>query len=338
MTFKTLKDEGSINTRQISNSHRYRSKAKKSRVKSKSSNEGDSEDQNKKNDNQNGTPDLIERLHRITMKYQKKEEENVVEKGESASAEKQSTDDSTGGNASPTPAKEVEINDREKVKAEAKLALSAIHESKGESGEPSRVPPTGKRIQPAESLDDPASRASKQVAVNSKATDKKPRDWLQKKLVSWFEKKEVKLVSAVPEQAIGDGFPITAEKSVKSEVQSVKSHDSIKTEKRGVNEPIRSTNSDHSIKTEKKLESVEKEAAPEGDGSGIDNIAADNTAVDAPEVTERNNLDKADDAEPFAEAEDHDVKSGGVLNHGLFPKPIQEEGVHDGVLFFNPGM
>lgn len=338
MTFK-IKDEESINTSTSGNTvktsnYRSRSKAKKSRAKSKSSNQVKSEDHHKKkkNDNyQNGPSDLIERLRRITMKYDKKEEEGG-ETGDTAFAEKQATDDSTGGNAPPTSEKEVDISDNEKVKAEAKLSLTDFPESKDE---PSRLPTTGisTSIRPSESWDDSASQTSSQVAINSKASEKKSIGLLQKK------KKEAKLGS------IGDESPTTAEKSV-SEIQPVKSDSSsVPTDKLVGSEPIKSANSDDSIKTEivtkteKRGESVEEKVTPEDDDSEIDNIAAAYTAVDVIESAELNNAEEGADSAKTGTKD----KSGGVLNHiGLFPKPIEEKGLHeerqDGVLFFNPGV
>lgn len=338
MTFK-IKDEESINTSTSGNTvktsnYRSRSKAKKSRAKSKSSNQVKSEDHHKKkknDNNQNGPSDLIERLRRITMKYDKKEEEGG-ETGDTAFAEKQATDDSTGGNAPPTSEKEVDISDNEKVKAEAKLSLTDFPESKDE---PSRLPTTGisTSIRPSESWDDSASQTSSQVAINSKASEKKSIGLLQKK------KKEAKLGS------IGDESPTTAEKSV-SEIQPVKSDSSsVPTDKLVGSEPIKSANSDDSIKTEivtkteKRGESVEEKVTPEDDDSEIDNIAAAYTAVDVIESAELNNAEEGADSAKTGTKD----KSGGVLNHiGLFPKPIEEKGLHeerqDGVLFFNPGV
>ena len=103
MTFKIT--DGERDSLDTSTSVNQKSRSKS--AKSNSGNEGKSEE--KENDNQTGPSDLIERLRRITMKYERKKE----------GGEKQATDGSTGGNASPTPAKEVDINDNEKVEAEA---------------------------------------------------------------------------------------------------------------------------------------------------------------------------------------------------------------------------
>ena len=116
MTFKITDGErDSLDTSTSVNTQKSRSKSNKSTAKFNSGNEGKSEGQHKKkeNDNQTGPSDLIERLRRITMKYERKKEGGAV------AAEKQATDDSAGGNASPTPAKEVDINENEKVEAEA---------------------------------------------------------------------------------------------------------------------------------------------------------------------------------------------------------------------------